>query len=139
MRTRSVPDIGVVTGLMLFYGVGFALFLLSLLKPMLFQGGGWLAWFVNVWGFAVFAGIGFVIYRVRQTNAQAALRRKNRYDRGWREFEARKERGQHVRAAGYQRARMLAEAQEAQRRARLERAALEGVKAQFRDRDSTDG
>ena len=138
MQTRSGPNIVIVAGLTLFYGVGFALFLLSLLEPSLFQRWAWLTWVVNLWGFAIFAGVGFLIYRLKQTTAQAALRRKNRYDSGWREVEARKARGQRVREASYQRARMLTEAQEAQRRAELEAAALEGVKVQFRYRDNKD-
>lgn len=132
MNTHSTPPTAFAATVIAFYGIGFALFLLSFLQPELFRVAPWLAWLVDLWGLALFAGVIFIANRLRKNDEETAIRRKNRYQKGWQGVEARKSHGQSVRSAGYQRHQMLADAQVAQERALREARERQGVDVQFR-------
>ena len=131
MRDRSTPHVSLVSLAILLYGWGFALFLLSLLKPALFVEYKFLALLVDLWGFAVVVGVGYLIYRLRKSDEENAKRRKDKYDKGWQQFEDRKARGQRVREASYRGEEIMQKAKAAQIAARREAEERRGVEVVF--------
>ena len=111
---------------------GFALLLVTLVRPALVVVYPLALTLLKIWSALMVVLLGALLSRLRRSDRTTAMHRKDKKNPGWRAFEERKAQAMAKRQLGHSRTALLRAREQAEQAARVEALERAGVEAKFR-------